>query len=89
MTQAHIEMETTATQAADGRGWVDHLGFQGPLKPGSGGRRDPKGDFPTGPAVGEVLPSIVARDDRGRTVDVHADRAGRPAVVLFYRSAVW
>ena len=89
MTDASIDMETAATEAADGRGWVDHLGFQGPLKPGTGGRRDPKGEFPTGPAVGEPLPDIVASDDRGATIDVHRDRAGRPAVVLFYRSAVW
>ena len=89
MTDHGLAMETTSTEAADGRGWVDHLGFQGPLKPGTGGRRDPKGEFPTGPEVGTVLPDIVAIDDAGRTVDVHRDRAGGPAVVLFYRSAVW
>lgn len=84
-----IEMETFGTEAENGRGWVDHLGFQGPLKPGTGGRRDPKGGFPTGPDIGQRLPDIVAHDDQGRLVDVHTDRAGRPAVVLFYRSAVW
>lgn len=86
---AHIEMETAGTEATVGRGWVDHLGFQGPLKPGTGGRRDPAGEFPTGPAVGEPLPDVVASDAFGQQFDVHEHRAGRPAVVLFYRSAVW
>ncbi len=84
-----LEVATTATEGPNGKGWVDHLGFLGPLKPGSGGRRDPVGEFPTGPDVGEMLPDLVALDSTGETVDLHADRDGKPAVVLFYRSAVW
>jgi len=60
-----------------------------PVAPASGNRRIPRGEFPTGPEVGSRLPDIVATDQSGRRVDVHADRAGRPAVVVFYRSAVW
>ncbi len=84
-----LEVETTATEGPEGKGWVDHLGFLGPLKPGTGGRRDPVGEFPTGPNIGTRLPDIVATDSAGERIDVHADRDDKPAVVLFYRSAVW
>ncbi len=70
-------------------GWEDRFGAIGPAKPGLGPRQDPVGDFPTGPAPGERLPEIVATADSGEVLDVEADRAGRPAVVVFYRSAVW
>ncbi len=46
-------------------------------------------DFPTGPAIGERLPDFVLPNQRGETVDFHADRAGRKAAVVFQRSAVW
>jgi hypothetical protein len=69
--------------------WEDRYGALGPAKPGLGPRQDPVGEFPTGPEIGTVLPDIVAADQRGRLVDVHADRAGRPAVLVVYRSAVW
>lgn len=42
-----------------------------------------------GPAVGEPFPNISLPDQHGRTVDLHAARAGRPAMVVFYRSAGW
>ena len=45
--------------------------------------------FPTGPAVGERLPDFRLPNQRGETVDFHADRGGRRAAVLFQRSAVW
>ena len=32
--------------------WLDHLGFEGPIQPGTHARSDPTGEFPTGPAVG-------------------------------------
>ena len=57
--------------------------------PGSGPRRIPLGDFPTGPEIGTRLPEVVAVDQHGRTVDLHADRGGQPAVLVFSRSAVW
>ena len=69
--------------------WEDEYGALGPAKPGLGPRQDPVGEFPTGPAVGERLPDIVATDQTGAIVDLHADRADRGAVVVFYRSAVW
>lgn len=69
--------------------WEDRYGALGPAKPGLGPRQDPTGHFPTGPEVGATLPDIVARDQNGRTVDVNAEAAGRPAVVVVYRSAVW
>jgi hypothetical protein len=46
-------------------------------------------DFPTGPAIGERLPDFALPNQRGETVDFHADRAGRKAAVVFQRSAVW
>lgn len=80
----------------DGRGdqlnehyWLDAEGYAMPLPPDSGPRRIPLGEFPTGPEVGTRLPDIVATDQSGREVDVHADRGDGPAVVVFYRSAVW
>lgn len=42
-----------------------------------------------GPAVGERFPDVVLSDQHGRTVDLQATRAGRRALVLFYRSARW
>ncbi len=42
-----------------------------------------------GPAVGERLPDIVLPDQRGEPVDLHSARQGRPALVVFYRSARW
>ena len=52
--------------------------------------RFPSIDFSRiGPAVGERFPEVVLPDQHGRTVDLQAARAGRPALVLFYRSARW
>ena len=42
-----------------------------------------------GPAVGTRLPEIVLADQAGRSIDLHQDRAGRRALVVFYRSARW
>lgn len=42
-----------------------------------------------GPAVGERFPDIRLPDQSGATVDLHAARAGRRALVVFYRSADW
>lgn len=48
------------------------------------GMRNPTGEFPTGPKIGEKLPAIALPDQNGQPVTV----TGRAAVV-FYRSAVW
>ena len=69
--------------------WEGEHGTLGPVKPGRGPRNDPIGEFPTGPDIGEPFPELVALAHDGRTIDVHEDRAGRPAAVVFYRSAVW
>ena len=69
--------------------WEDQYGALGPARPGLGPRQDPVGDFPTGPDVGSRLPEVIAPDHTGATIDLHADRAGRPAVLVVYRSAVW
>lgn len=81
------EMETAATQA--GKGWADKDGYIGPFKPGSGPRSDPRGDFPTGPGVGEAMPDILCKSSEGTAFNLHEQRTGRPAVFIFYRSAVW
>lgn len=69
--------------------YADADGYAMPPAPDSGPRRIPLGDFPTGPEVGTRFPNVVATDQHGRQVDVHEDRSGHPAVVVFYRSAVW
>jgi len=46
-------------------------------------------DFPTGPAIGERLPEFVLPNQDGTPVDFDKDRAGRKAVVVFFRSVVW
>jgi len=42
-----------------------------------------------GPNAGERFPDIVLPDQSGCAVDLHAARAGRKAIVVFYRSAEW
>jgi peroxiredoxin len=47
-------------------------------------------DFDTiGPAVGERFPDVRLPDQTGAIVDLHAARAGRRALMVFYRSADW
>ena len=82
-----LEMETRAEKTENG--WRDQDGFEGPFRPGNGPRSDPKGEFPTGPAIGERMPDVHCRDSEGATFDLHKDRGDSPAVFVFYRSAVW
>lgn len=42
-----------------------------------------------GPEVGTVFPEFALPDADGRVVRLSEWRAGRRAVVVFYRSAVW
>ncbi len=42
-----------------------------------------------GPAIGSAFPDVVLVDASGAVVNLHSDRAGRPALVVFYRSARW
>lgn len=46
-------------------------------------------DFRTGPALGERLPDFTLPNQRAERIDFHKNRAGRKAVVVFIRSAVW
>lgn len=82
------EHEPVATLHDSGQ-WEDEYGGLGPAKPGLGPRKDPIGEFPTGPAVGERFPDVVATAATGETIDVHLHRGDRAAVFVFYRSAVW
>lgn len=67
----------------------DHHGFDAPAPLGHPGRVGLPDGHTTGPGVGTRLPDFALPDAEGRIVDLHRDRAGRPAVVVFYRSAVW
>lgn len=82
-----VERETQADQVENG--WRDKDGFVGPYRPGVGPRSDPRGEFPTGPDLGAALPDIRCQSADGSELDLHLDRAGSPAVVIFFRSAVW
>lgn len=47
-------------------------------------------DFTTiGPAVGVRFPEITLPNQHGELVDLHTARAGRRALVHFFRSAGW
>ena len=43
----------------------------------------------TGPDIGEQLPDFRLPDQAGQVVHYDAARAGKKALVLFYRSASW
>ena len=42
-----------------------------------------------GPSEGSRFPDIRLPDQSGAAVDLHQARAGRRALVVFYRSADW
>ncbi len=53
-------------------------------------RRTPEtDDFPTGPAVGELLPDFTLPDQNNNMVNFTAARQGKRAMVVFHRSARW
>ncbi len=50
----------------------------------------PPRDFNTiGPKEGQRFPDVRLPDQSGGVVDLHEQRAGRRALVVFYRSADW
>jgi len=50
----------------------------------------PATDFSTiGPPVDQRFPDVVLPDQHGTSVDLHAVRGNRRALILFYRSARW
>lgn len=67
----------------------DEFGFDAPAPLGHPGRLGLVDGHPTGPEVGERLPDFELPDADGRLLSLHADREGKKAVVVFYRSAVW
>lgn len=82
-----LEVETSAIQTKTG--WADQDGFVGPFRPGNGPRNDPRGEFPTGPKVGQQMPNVQCADKNGEPFDLHLDRGDAPALFIFFRSAVW
>lgn len=81
------DIETEGTKVDNG--WRDRDGFVGPIQPGLGPRSDPKGEFPTGPDVGHLMPEVHCNTADETLIDLHRHRMNRPAIFIFYRSAVW
>ena len=67
----------------------DELGFDAPAPLGHPARASIPEGASTGPEVGELLPDFTLPDANGQPVSFHADRAGKKAALVFYRSAVW
>ena len=67
----------------------DEFGLTGPLPITDGQRMSPVEGFFTGPEVGQLLPGFTLRSASGGKIDLHADRDGSKAAVVFFRSAVW
>ncbi len=42
-----------------------------------------------GPPIGARFPDLHLPDQSGTTVDLHAARGGRRALIVFHRSARW
>lgn len=45
--------------------------------------------FPTGPAIGELLPDFTLPDQHGIPVNFTAARGGKRAMLVVHRSAAW
>lgn len=82
-----IEVETRSEQVEDG--WRDQDGFITSFQEGEGPRSNPRGEFPTGPAVGARIPNVQCLDSFGNAFDLYQEIAGQPAIFVFQRSAVW
>ncbi|MEM9257235.1 MAG: hypothetical protein AAGA91_17465 [Pseudomonadota bacterium] len=67
----------------------DSLGFDAPVPVGHPARAGLPEGLPTGPEIGQPLPDFELPDAFGRPIRLHQDRAGKKAVLVFYRSAVW
>ena len=69
---------------------TDDLGITMGIPVEHPGRRYPATrEFPTGPEVGERLPTFSLPNQHGQMIDYHADRGDAKSIVVFYRSAVW
>lgn len=73
----------------DSTQYTDELGFTAPLPANDPQRLLPEPGFATGPEIGELLPTIELPAADGSLVNLHEDRAGSKAAVMFFRSAVW
>ena len=82
-----IEVETRAVEVESG--WRDNDGFTVSFNQGEGPRTNPRGEFPTGPAVGSPMPNVQSTDSFGNVFDLHTVAKGKPAIFIFQRSAVW
>jgi hypothetical protein len=67
----------------------DEFGQVGPLPSSDGQRQIPDEGFFSGPEVGVELPGFTLRSASGEKINLHADRNGFKAAVVFFRSAVW
>ena len=52
-------------------------------------RMPPTEQFPTGPAIGELLPDFTLPDQAGVMRTFHETRGSDRALVVFYRSTRW
>ena len=69
---------------------TDELGIWVPIPVSHPARRFPASDdFPTGPEVGETVPSFSLTDHNGLTVQFPKSDEGKKTILLFQRSAVW
>jgi len=60
------------------------------VPPASMASISPEIDFDMiGPRTGERFPDVQLPDQYGEVIDLHMARAGRRAMVVFFRSAVW
>ena len=50
---------------------------------------DSQAEMAIGPVTGSAFPSWELRNQAGQPIDLTADRDGRGALVVFYRSAAW
>ena len=69
--------------------YTDEFGQTAPLPADHGQRVPPPEDFSFGPAEGERFPDFTLKNASGSRVNLHQDREGAKAAVLFFRSAVW
>ena len=82
-----IELDTSGEEVEGG--WRDQDGFVTYIQPGKGPRSSPRGEYSTGPDVGSPMPNVHCLDSFGQPFNLHDVSAGKPAIFIFLRSAVW
>lgn len=68
---------------------TDDLGFEAPVAVGLPVRANLPSGQQIGLEFGERVPDFSLPDQHGNVVNFHSDRGSAPAVIVFYRSAVW